>query len=743
MSNSKSIQVAKSKHSALIGRGGIVIRNIEKQSGAKVDLPDRNNNSDTVKLTGTDEQIAAAIEEISSILGYKVSDEPLVNKKLKIDESRFGKLIGSRGSTLRQLERESGASIYVPRRGDADQAVKLNGSEDQVEKAKQAIEKLMGTSYDFVGDDDDENEEEVKVELHEEHAEKDQRPVDDALKASVWGTETGEYWQEFFVPKQFHGALIGRGGKVVRKLEQDTNTKIKIPRRNDKESSVRVLGKVDQMEKVQDAMEAILGFEPQPAPITAGGHKHKGAAPKAVDTSNVKKFYIPHSCFFEIVGPNGETVKGIEERENVKIKIPHKGDEETAVRIFGANEDIEDARKEIEELLGFAPSIEPIAAHFISIDKQHFNKIIGEGGATLKKLEDDSECNIIVPSHHDKEQRILLEGNDESIKKAVAAIEKLIEVPKEKKFSWAAVCAADADAKVAINARVVEAKDPNAAPEPTEEELKSMTAASARLWKLDNSRLGLNDDLFVNVQQAMAVYHTGDQSRESFFKSVLADVFVKPTYRALFALLDNYEAATGKRETVTREEEKENWRFIHACCNTAVMRYAHKWCVENGLAPKNEAAWKKMLYNAWFCLYRRGTHNDSSGFEHVFVGEFKKGAVTGFHNWLQFYREERAKKVDYRGYVVNHRRGQPKSRAKGDEHVLSIKFAWDGEEKPVSTFVLGSSPEYELALYSMCFFSRQEKNKVLIDGVEVEVTCYRIRSKYGDKIGTAFPQARN
>jgi hypothetical protein len=137
-----------------------------------------------------------------------------------------------------------------------------------------------------------------------------------------------------------------------------------------------------------------------------------------------------------------------------------------------------------------------------------------------------------------------------------------------------------------------------------------VTLASARLWSLDKSRLKLNDDLFVNVQQAMAVYatvsllslsclinvfvflsrsyHTGDESREFFFKQsvvffilhqnkyysppnknnrVLADVFTKPTYRALFALLDNYEAETGKREVVTAEEERENWYAItfHVC----------------------------------------------------------------------------------------------------------------------------------------------------------------------------------
>ena len=41
---------------------------------------------------------------------------------------------------------------------------------------------------------------------------------------------------------------------------------------------------------------------------------------------------------------------------------------------------------------------------------------------------------------------------------------------------------------------------------------------------------------------------------------------------------------------------------------------------------------------------------DSSGFEHVFVGETRKRSVTGFHSWIQFYLQEKMGKIDYRGY---------------------------------------------------------------------------------------------
>jgi len=44
----------------------------------------------------------------------------------------------------------------------------------------------------------------------------------------------------------------------------------------------------------------------------------------------------------------------------------------------------------------------------------------------------------------------------------------------------------------------------------------------------------------------------------------------------------------------------------------------------------------------------------------VFVGETREHDVTGFHNWIQFYLQEKAGRLDYRGFfrrgtVIMHR----------------------------------------------------------------------------------------
>ena len=55
---------------------------------------------------------------------------------------------------------------------------------------------------------------------------------------------------------------------------------------------------------------------------------------------------------------------------------------------------------------------------------------------------------------------------------------------------------------------------------------------------------------------------------------------------------------------------------------------------------------------------------------------------------------------------------------------------------------LGTSPEFEMALYTLCFCAGQEENIVFVGDYEVKIKAYRIRSKYGDKVGSTYPEVR-
>eukprot|EP00618_Florenciella_parvula_P019046 CAMPEP_0119473686 /NCGR_PEP_ID=MMETSP1344-20130328/5242_1 /TAXON_ID=236787 /ORGANISM="Florenciella parvula, Strain CCMP2471" /LENGTH=228 /DNA_ID=CAMNT_0007506849 /DNA_START=155 /DNA_END=842 /DNA_ORIENTATION=- len=135
--------------------------------------------------------------------------------------------------------------------------------------------------------------------------------------------------------------------------------------------------------------------------------------------------------------------------------------------------------------------------------------------------------------------------------------------------------------------------------------------------------------------------------------------------------------------------------------------------------------------------------NDSSGFEHVFVGEEKDGVIVGLHNWIQMYQEEKKGNFNYMGYI------KPKPQNRGvsymspseNEQLITVQFEWLGDLKPESSSFIGSSPAFEFALYSLCFLGGEEKQVVQIGPYTVEVTCYNMRHRGKTYIGTAFPAA--
>jgi len=176
---------------------------------------------------------------------------------------------------------------------------------------------------------------------------------------------------------------------------------------------------------------------------------------------------------------------------------------------------------------------------------------------------------------------------------------------------------------------------------------------------------------------------------------------------------------------------------------TYPIKYLHKYLVAKHLASPNLREFKTALNSMWFQLYRRKAENDSSAFEHVFVGEERDGKIIGFHNWIQFFLEELKGKLNYLGFILprRHARGQVGDVPDGDEHVISLQFSWVlGEVKSVSTTLIGVSPEFEIALYTLVFLVSGEFTEVVLDGFRVGLRCHRFQSRGAERLGSAFPE---
>ncbi|CAK8562641.1 unnamed protein product [Lathyrus sativus] len=272
--------------------------------------------------------------------------------------------------------------------------------------------------------------------------------------------------------------------------------------------------------------------------------------------------------------------------------------------------------------------------------------------------------------------------------------------------------------------------------EPSEDELVDLSRACEKLWELDLNRLVPGKDYEIDCGDGKKVYQKDDMAQGSLFTWVSDDVFRKPTYARFLSLLDNYNPHQGSKEVVTSEEKQEQASFIEEISRTAPIKYLHKFLASKGITSGSSQDFKRLLTSLWFDLYSRcGTSGSSSAFEHVFVGEIKQSSeVSGFHNWLQFYHEEANGRVDYQGYIFPRRRGETPD---SETQLLTIQFEWNGVLKSVSSTFVGVSPEFEIALYTLCFFAGQEDNHIQLGPYAVNIKCYHL----GNQIGSVFPIA--
>jgi poly(U)-specific endoribonuclease len=72
--------------------------------------------------------------------------------------------------------------------------------------------------------------------------------------------------------------------------------------------------------------------------------------------------------------------------------------------------------------------------------------------------------------------------------------------------------------------------------------------------------------------------------------------------------------------------------------------------------------------------------------------------------------------------------------------ILSHSFDWRGNEKKISSMWIGTSPEFELGIYTLCWFARPNARcPISLSGNKINIQTYAI-SRDGQKfVASAYP----
>ncbi|KAG7493927.1 poly(U)-specific endoribonuclease [Solea senegalensis] len=266
-------------------------------------------------------------------------------------------------------------------------------------------------------------------------------------------------------------------------------------------------------------------------------------------------------------------------------------------------------------------------------------------------------------------------------------------------------------------------------------------AISEVLYALDSNKASASE-LIIDPQALVHDSETSSQTDRSprpLFRFLDEDaLFSRPTYAAFLAVLDNYKRMTGQAEDFNPQQLAEQETFIkEAMSNTELGRELFAFLYTKGVYASEEE-FTHDLEMMWFGLYSRYNNKmDSSGFEHIFAGEIKGGKVSGFHNWIQFYLLEKRGELNYYSHSFN-------GPWTNYPDVMGMQFKWDGYYKQVGSAVMGCSPEFDFALYSLCYITRPGKQcRLSLGGKELIIQTYTWeKTFYGDGkkfIGSAFP----
>lgn len=142
------IDVPRSKHGRIIGKGGIKMKQVQSESGAHVTIPKQTLNSDRITLKGRREAVDKAKQLILDLVrgeGREGDGDESMSTKLYVPKDKHRLIIGRGGATVNEIREESNVDIIIPPANSRDEDIIIKGDNpDNIEKAIRAIQEITG-----------------------------------------------------------------------------------------------------------------------------------------------------------------------------------------------------------------------------------------------------------------------------------------------------------------------------------------------------------------------------------------------------------------------------------------------------------------------------------------------------------------------------------------------------------------------------------------------------------------------
>ncbi|XP_072749862.1 vigilin [Anoplolepis gracilipes] len=344
----------------IIGKNGCNVNRVKEGTGVVISISE-NDGSNVIRIEGNLAGVLKAQTELVEMV-KKLENEK--EKDVIIDHRYYRNIIGNKGDNIKEIrDKFNQVQITIPGPGEKGDIVKIRGPKEDVDKCHKHLMKLV-------------------KELNESNH---------VLEVPIF--------------KQFHKFVIGKGGVNIRKIREETQTKIDLPAEGEKSDVITITGKKENVEKAREMIQKIQN-----------------------ELANIvtEEITIPPKFYNSLIGTGGKLIHSImEDCGGVTIKFPTAESKSDKVSIRGPKDDVEKAKAQLLEL-----SNEKQLSSFsveVRAKVQHHKFLIGKNGANIKKIRESTGARIIFPTDEDQDKEVItIMGKKEAVEKAKAELEATI-----------------------------------------------------------------------------------------------------------------------------------------------------------------------------------------------------------------------------------------------------------------------------------------------------------------------------
>eukprot|EP00043_Microstomoeca_roanoka_P000947 m.30138 g.30138 ORF g.30138 m.30138 type:complete len:1204 (-) comp10580_c0_seq1:246-3857(-) len=426
------IHVEPKYHPYIIGQNGSTIKDIRAKSGATIDIPPGESNSNVVRVEGTAEAVAKAVSIVNE-MAAKLRNQK--TDKIVVPNALHSQIIGAGGEGLKKLlQGYDSVVLNFPDRGVESDEILIRGDKKEVDTVVAAIKErvtdIEASNYtdtvhvfrkfhpDVIGKSGetinrirndtktrinvpaaDEENDYITIVGYKENVEKAKKAILD-IQQKVGKIVT----QDIEVDPKYHPTIRGSQNRILQSLESELSVEITVPMAKDKSSVVKVRGPA---ESVAEAKQAI----------------NKLACDEALNSTTVE-FTAPRKYHRQLIGQkSGNLHRLVEESGVIRLVFPParaKKDQDVVLAI-GTKEACEKAKKLIADRVA---ELEKVVVERIEIDPKYYGGL--RSRQFVRNLGEANNVSIRLPRAEEGEETsnvVVVRGPSDGVAEAVAQLQ--------------------------------------------------------------------------------------------------------------------------------------------------------------------------------------------------------------------------------------------------------------------------------------------------------------------------------